>query len=233
MSVLKSVPVSLIPVFSLVLLLPIGASNAWAQNEPSSTAEPAADTMPAPSAGTAPPGTETTASPGGMPLEGPDGLPQLPPRSAFDPILQRPLFNSSRRPDLNENSTPASEGDLRDNWRLTGVVRVDQKPLALFSEVNGDRQMRLNVGMPLDSNWTVSAIHQHSVVLSYGEQEVEMELFVPRPVPATPDTSATSESDQTQSATPTDKVPASIEARTRTAVQKLRERVDAAKGGTQ
>lgn len=156
-----------------------------------------------------------------------DGLPQLPPRDAFDEIVQRPLFSVNRRP-----SEPAvgdsSESTLRETWKLTGVVLVDQQPQALFAERDGERKLRLNSGMPLDQSWLLESIEPQSVILNNGEQSVRMEVFEPRELPP-----PQPEQPSTEEGTGESQAPASIEERTQRAAQQVRERVEALKGGSQ
>ncbi|MBV1787974.1 hypothetical protein KQ940_07900 [Marinobacterium sp. D7] len=156
-----------------------------------------------------------------------DGLPQMPPREAFDEIVQRPLFSVNRRPS-EAVVGDSSESTLRETWKLTGVVLVDQQPQALFAERNGERKLRLNNGMPLDQSWLVESIEPQSVTLNNGEQSVRMEVFEPRELPP-----PQPEQPSTDEEVGEDQAPASIEERTQSAAQQVRERVEALKGGSQ
>lgn len=108
-------------------------------------------------------------------------LPAYPPLDTFDQISQRPLFHASRRPKpkvdlVNEES----QGDLMEKWRLVGVALTVETPLALLSERNGDKKLKLSVGMPLDQRWVVTEIGDDFVVLDGGDEQAKLELWQPR-----------------------------------------------------
>lgn len=155
-----------------------------------------------------------------------DGLPEMPPKELFDGIVQRPLFSVNRRPQAAVVGD-SSESALRDTWKLAGVVLVDRQPQALFAEREGDKRLKLSSGMPLDDNWLVESINPLAVVLNNGDQLVTLEVFEPRELPRP----MLEQTDEQQSED--DQAPASIESRAQSAVQQLRERVDALKGGSQ
>ncbi|MCP8687236.1 hypothetical protein [Marinobacterium sedimentorum] len=113
-------------------------------------------------------------------LEGDTGaLPPFPPRSQFDEMLERPLFTSSRRPQAGESSGGSAQ-ELRETWKLTGIVLVGDEVRALFKERNGERRLRLGTGMPLDANWVLEEINRETVVMGSGDEQVTLELLEPR-----------------------------------------------------
>ncbi|KEA62104.1 hypothetical protein ADIMK_3765 [Marinobacterium lacunae] len=172
------------------------------------------------------PADQAEAPPPVAPPLGEDGLPQMPPKDSFDEIIQRPLFSVNRRP-MEPVVGDSSESALRETWKLTGVVLVEQQPQALFAERTGERKLRLGSGMPLDQSWLVESIQPLSVTLTNGEQSVTMDVFEPRALP--PPEPEQSEAESNEEAQP----PASIESRTQRAAEQLRERVEALKGGLQ
>lgn len=112
---------------------------------------------------------------------------EYPAPDTFEMISKRPLFNATRRPRPAELSGTASDAQaLREMWRLAGVVLQDGQPLALFSERNGEKHMRLAVGMPLDSDWSVTEIGRDFVLVESGDDQARLELWEPRE-PAAPD----------------------------------------------
>ncbi len=112
----------------------------------------------------------------------PSELPRLPPRQRFDDILARPLFSEGRRPEAVDNSAPASSAaELKENWRLTGIVIVGTQTKALLQQRNGDRLLSLTVGMPLDGSWMLERIENRAVVMDSGLEQARLELLEPRP----------------------------------------------------
>ncbi|UTW12186.1 hypothetical protein [Marinobacterium rhizophilum] len=106
-------------------------------------------------------------------------LPPFPPRSQFDDMLERPLFHSSRRPQAGEPSGSSAQ-ELRDSWKLTGIILVGEQLRALFQERNGERRLTLNAGMPLDASWVLDEINLETVVMGSGDEQVTLELLEPR-----------------------------------------------------
>ncbi|GGC02102.1 hypothetical protein GCM10011352_30370 [Marinobacterium zhoushanense] len=122
-------------------------------------------------------------------------LPEMPPREAFEGILQRPLFASDRRPTSTEEGRAAiSARELRETWRLTGIIMVGSDTKALLQERDGERHMVLSVGMPLDDSWLLEEIRADAVVMDSGEEQVRLELIEPRDrAPAEPEQSTAAE----------------------------------------
>lgn len=108
-------------------------------------------------------------------------LPQLPPKEAFDGILERPLFTTNRRPEVSDSQTSAvSAGELRETWRLTGVFMVGKEQKALLRQRDGERHLLLTTGMPLDDTWMLNEIMPDSVIMDSGDEQVRLDLLEPR-----------------------------------------------------
>ena len=102
-----------------------------ADSGPGAAADSGGDLQAAPSpqgGGQASPSSPTAAEKPPAP-----GLEAFPPLAQFQVIAERPLFLPGRRPDAKPDKV-GSEQELKETWRLTGVVMVDQQLLALFSE---------------------------------------------------------------------------------------------------
>lgn len=119
------------------------------------------------------------------------------PLSDFQMMLERPLFTANRRPLEEEVADPGEsdpdEKQIREVWRLTGIVLEPQRQLALFSQRNGSVHERLEVGMTLASGWELAAITADYAELQHGERSIKLLLFDPNDLPAeSPDQSNSS-----------------------------------------
>ncbi len=121
-------------------------------------------------------------SEGGLVVDDPaEGwVPALPPLESLREIIERPLFSSNRRPDEPEVEE-SSTGPVKETWKLSGVVIEGDQPLALLKEREGERRLKLGVGMYLD-DWQVEAIEDHQLILVSGEERIELPLREPREV---------------------------------------------------
>lgn len=145
----------------LGLLLLLAGSQVWAAEEDTNTTAV----------------EETTVSPDVSGME----LPQLPPREAFDGILERPLFTTNRRPEASGSDASAvSASELRETWRLTAVFMVGEEQKALLRQRDGERHLLLIKGMPLDDTWMLNEITPDGVVMDSGDEQVQLELLEPR-----------------------------------------------------
>ncbi|WP_107852369.1 type II secretion system protein N [Oceanimonas marisflavi] len=109
--------------------------------------------------------------------------PDYPPLEQFEELLERPLFNATRRPKAGEDQDDTlseSAAEMREKWRLSGVVWENSQPLALFSEREGEGRERLRTGMYLDGNWQLEEITEDSVTLTDDDQRLRLELWEPR-----------------------------------------------------
>ncbi|GHA16519.1 hypothetical protein [Oceanisphaera arctica] len=109
-------------------------------------------------------------------------IPGYPPLEQFEEIMARPLFDDNRRPqeDEEEESISESAAEMREKWRLSGVVWENDQQLALFSERQGAGRARIKIGMYLDGNWQLEDIDLDAVTLSDGSQSLRLELWEPR-----------------------------------------------------
>jgi len=109
-------------------------------------------------------------------------LPDYPPLDVFEPITQRPLFNSTRRPKPKQEDfqEDLSGSDLEENWRLVGIILNNDSPLALMSEMKGEQRLTLSKGMPLDHTWTISEIGRDYILLEGRDAQARLELWQPR-----------------------------------------------------
>lgn len=111
------------------------------------------------------------------------------PLSDFQRMLDRPLFNANRRPEASDEgagTSSAEEQQLRETWRLTGVVLKPGLQRALFTQAKGGTYLQLEPGMVLDRNWQVEEITAEHVVLARGERRLEMLLYDPAALPPPP-----------------------------------------------
>lgn len=114
----------------------------------------------------------------------PSGMSELPPRDVFAGILERPLFNEDRKPvvETSDNQALVSAAELREQWKLTGIVMVGNEVRAMLQQLKEDRQLTLTQGMPLDSTWMLETINVDSVIMDSGDEQVRLELMTPRDI---------------------------------------------------
>ncbi len=169
------------------------------------------------------PETEQEQSPGvaNVPGAEPLSLPVFPPRSQFDEMLERPLFTSSRRPQAGETSGGSAQ-ELRETWKLTGIVLIGEQVRAMFKERNGERRLTLGAGMPLDNNWVLDEINLQTVVMGSGDEQVTLDLLEPRDTTPIVMPEAEPEAGNTDEAAPLDE-------RTREASRQLQQDAESAK----
>ena len=105
-----------------------------------------------------------------------------PPFAEFRPMIERPLFSSTRRPPVLADAQPENVDakQLRDTWRLSGIVLdQDRQQLAIFSQRQGEQRRRLELGMTLADEWRLQRIGSDRVVLDNGSGQVELLLREP------------------------------------------------------
>jgi len=151
-------------------------------------------------------------------------LPSFPPRSEFDDMLQRPLFSSSRRPQADDSDEGGSAQELRDTWKLTGVIVVGNEVRALLQERNGDKRVTLGTGMPLDANWVIDEINMDTVIMGSGDEQVTLELLEPRDT-----TPVAMPQEQGDTGEEGDAEPGSVDERARAASRQLEQDAEAVK----
>ena len=100
-----------------------------------------------------------------------------PPISAFNEILERPLFEDSRtRPQVPaevKTATPMTPLNLR----LEGVAAVDERSVALVRDLTTKELHRLSIGMEYQG-WVVGKIDQDMAELKRGDEIRELLLEV-------------------------------------------------------
>lgn len=103
------------------------------------------------------------------------------PLESFAELLERPLFSNTRRPARFSAETGQSldEKQLRETWRLTGIVLRDERQLALFKQRQGDEREELEVGMALEDEWLLERIDSDHVLLMRNQTAVQMLLREP------------------------------------------------------
>ena len=118
--------------------------------------------------------------------------PKLGPSEEYADILARPMFNESRKPEVNtvvETPTPGAVGEL--DAALTGTIVTDKVKIAFIRDNKTNEVQRVKLGQPLEgeqSGWTLMTVNPRSVVFEGSGTEKELELSVdekgaPPPVP--------------------------------------------------
>ena len=118
---------------------------------------------------------------------GPDPGP-LEPRALedFSEMFERPLFSNTRRPARfsDDSGQSLDETQLRETWRLAGIVLRNERQVALFSQRQGVAREELEVGMHLEDEWVVERIAEDHVLLLRNQTAVQMLLREPGASPA-------------------------------------------------
>jgi len=108
-------------------------------------------------------------------------LPDFPAIDQFNEVIERTLFNASRKPLAKPSGLPGgNEQTLREGWKLTGITITNDQAFALFQERKGDKRLRLEIGMPLDDTWQLDQVGKDWVSLESGDKTVRLELRQPR-----------------------------------------------------
>lgn len=99
----------------------------------------------------------------------------------FSEMFERPLFSNTRRPPRfsNDSGQSLDETQLRETWRLAGIVLRNERQVALFSQRQGDERQELEVGMRLEDEWVVERIAEDHVLLLRNQTAVQMLLREP------------------------------------------------------
>lgn len=95
--------------------------------------------------------------------------------SSYDVITAAPLFDPLRKPVTSAlgkgNSLVVGE------WRLTGVVKAENKNRVMFQALDGTRLVTLDEGMFLDG-WRITSVSDDRVTLDSEDDSLEMVLPV-------------------------------------------------------
>ena len=104
----------------------------------------------------------------------------------FSEMFERPLFSNTRRPARfsNDSGQSLDETQLRETWRLAGIVLRNERQVALFSQRQGEAREELEVGMHLEDEWVVERIAEDHVLLLRNQTAVQMLLREPGASPA-------------------------------------------------
>ncbi|GAB3114777.1 hypothetical protein GCM10027217_46300 [Pseudomaricurvus hydrocarbonicus] len=95
--------------------------------------------------------------------------------SSYDVITAAPLFDPLRKP----VTSSAGKGNslVVGEWRLTGVVKAEQKTRVMFQALDGTRLVTLDEGMFLDG-WRITSVSDDRVTLDSENDSLEMVLPV-------------------------------------------------------
>jgi len=99
----------------------------------------------------------------------------LAPVQQFDEIVERTLFDASRRAAPEESDEPAAPAELRD-LILTGVVITPEAKLALFRDKTPSQVIRLGPGDAF-GKWLLEEVRDDGVTLRRGQARRELRLY--------------------------------------------------------
>jgi hypothetical protein len=88
--------------------------------------------------------------------------------NTYQEAIDRSLFSWNRKPKSGVKTELSSEG-LAEKWQLTGLVNTGISTYAIFREVDGSRQLKLEEGMYLDK-WSVESVTRGQITLTKGEE---------------------------------------------------------------
>lgn len=99
----------------------------------------------------------------------------------FQEMLDRPLFSNTRRPAQfsEEGGVSLDEQQLRDSWRLVGIVLRGERQSALLRQRKGEAREELEVGMALEGDWVLEHIAPDHVLLVRNQTAVQLLLREP------------------------------------------------------
>lgn len=109
-----------------------------------------------------------------------DALPvmSLPEISEFQESIDRNIFSWNRKPKFNSGvQGPADISELAKKWKLIGLVNTPDSTYAIFSDANGEIQLRLEPGAELDG-WQVDAVEATHATLVKGDEKEQFRLVV-------------------------------------------------------
>lgn len=151
--------------YSLLLLqLSLAGALIWGLTQQSSPAPKS--TRPLPAASTAQPVVEIAG------FQRPPGLST----EQQQQILNRPLFNTSRRPVTSVNELRQRKISEPSDWQLSGIITSGQTTVAMFKTAEGSKALK--PGMRLDG-WTLTQVSHSSVTLQHGHEEIQLKLHNP------------------------------------------------------
>jgi len=104
---------------------------------------------------------------------------RLPVVGGYRDILEKPLFNSDRKPEVLENvanQVAIQENELSTKWLLTGVIIAGKNSSAMLQERNGSQSMKLMQGMRVDG-WKLDHVSPYEVKLSSAGKTIKLQLY--------------------------------------------------------
>ena len=111
----------------------------------------------------------------GRALDAPLGRLIAPPaRQTFAAVVERPLFNASRRAPSAAPLSVGGEPMLLGRYRLSGVVVTAERRLALLADASG-QHIKVEEGGDLDG-WRMLSISPRRLVLSRADERLEFAL---------------------------------------------------------
>ena len=111
----------------------------------------------------------------GRALDAPLGRLIAPPaRQTFAAVVERPLFNASRRAPSAAPLSVGGEPMLLGRYRLSGVVVTAERRLALLADASG-QHFKVEEGGDLDG-WRMLSISPRRLVLSRADERLEFAL---------------------------------------------------------
>lgn len=114
----------------------------------------------------------------GESLPMPPQPPLMPPLSSYAEIVERPLFNETRRPPP-APETPVVAAQINPTqFRLEGTALTAKQRVAVLRDTRTNQLHRLAEGDQLDG-WQVSSVQAGTIALSQGAQTLQLELERP------------------------------------------------------
>jgi hypothetical protein len=105
---------------------------------------------------------------------------RLPVIGGYRDSIERPLFNSERRPEVQENAAgqvAIQENELSSKWMLTGVVIANENSSAMLKERSGAKKsIKLMQGSKVDG-WRLDHVSPYEVELSSAGKTIKLELY--------------------------------------------------------
>ena len=95
-------------------------------------------------------------------------------RQTFSAVVERPLFNASRRAPSAAPLSVGGEPMLLGRYRLSGVVVTAERRLALLVDASG-QHIKVEEGGDLDG-WRMLSISPRRLVLSRADERLEFAL---------------------------------------------------------
>jgi hypothetical protein len=111
--------------------------------------------------------------------------------TAFDEIIERPLFNVTRLPfeaQKQEQTVVNSKNQSRkkqEQYSLSAVVITPDTQIAILQKGRGKALQRVSLGETIDG-WTLEDVSSHSIRLKKGKETKDLELEIKNSIRKTP-----------------------------------------------